>query len=384
MTVNIQPPLIVHIIYRLGVGGLENGLVNLINKIPVENYRHAIISLTDSTDFCRRIKRQDCEIFEIQKQPGQDWRSFIKVYRLLKKLKPVIVHTRNLSAIEYQICAFFASIPLRVHGEHGWGAFDSDGKVFKYQLLRRVMAKFIHCFIPLSLQIQDYLVNSVGIDPKKITRICNGVDTDVFYPRKDAKIQPEACPLQLEGKLVLGTIGRMHDVKDQITLVKAFIDACKVSLKFAENCRLFLIGDGPLRLEAQALLAENQLLDKAWLPGERNDIPEILRFLDIFILPSKSEGISNAILEAMASGLPVIATRVGGNPELVFDESKGRDQTGYLVNKEDVVAMSEAMRNLAENAEKREQLGEAAFRHVNDVLSINNMVIRYLQVYDNR
>ena len=102
--------LIVHIIYRLGVGGLENGLVNIVNKLPATNYRHAIICLTESTDFSQRICRPDVEIFELHKRPGQDWRSFISVYRLLKQLRPAIVHTRNLAAIEYQVCALLACV----------------------------------------------------------------------------------------------------------------------------------------------------------------------------------------------------------------------------------------------------------------------------------
>ncbi len=128
-----QPQLIVHVIYRLGVGGLENGLVNLINRLPSESYRHAIVCLTDSTDFSKRIQRQDVAIYEIHKKPGQDWGSFVKVYKLFKQIKPAIVHTRNLAAIEYQICALLAGVPYRVHGEHGWDVYDPDGNNVKYQ-----------------------------------------------------------------------------------------------------------------------------------------------------------------------------------------------------------------------------------------------------------
>src|SRR5512139_3795664 len=101
-------PLIVHIIYRLGVGGLENGLVNLINKMPQEAYRHAIVSLKDSTDFQQRLMRNDVLFYQINKKEGQDWASFVTLYKLLKQLKPAIVHTRNLATVEYQIPAFLA------------------------------------------------------------------------------------------------------------------------------------------------------------------------------------------------------------------------------------------------------------------------------------
>lgn len=371
------PPLIVHIIYRLGIGGLENGLVNIINRLPEDRYRHAIICLTDSTDFRQRISRRDVAIYQMHKRPGQDWASFHKVYSLLRQLRPVIVHTRNLAAIEYQFCALLSGVPFRVHSEHGWDVFDPDGNNVKYQWLRRALGYIIHRFIPLSLQLQDYLLNRVKIPASKIARICNGVDTKIFYPRSGSRQKPEGCPPVLDDEIVIGTVGRMHGVKDQLTLVKAFIDACVKSPGFADRARLFLIGDGPLRAQAIELLAASNLADKAWLPGERNDIADILRSLDIFVLPSKAEGISNTILEAMASGLPVIATRVGGNPELVLDA-----ETGMLVEKEDVAGLSEAMRELVTNQGERRQLGEAAYQRILSEFSIDSMVARYQQVYD--
>ncbi|OAI06418.1 sugar transferase [Methylomonas methanica] len=371
------PRLIVHIIYRMGIGGLENGLVNIINNLPEDSYRHAIICLADSTEFSQRIKRQDVVIHQLHKRPGQDWASFYTVYRLLKQWQPAIVHTRNLAAIEYQVCALLAGVSYRVHGEHGWDVFDPDGSNVKYQWLRRILGSIIHRFIPLSQHLQDYLLNRVGIPAAKITRICNGVDTKTFYPRSGIRQIPDGCSLNLDQKLVIGTVGRMHGVKDQLTLVGAFINACENSPEFAQIARLFLIGEGPLRAEAIKLLNAASLIDKVWLSGERNDIPEILRSLDIFVLPSKAEGISNTILEAMASGLPVIATRVGGNPELVLD-----GKTGCLVEKEDVEGLSSAMRELVLDDDNRRQLGEASLQRIQAEFSIDSMVNRYRQVYD--
>lgn len=373
------PPLIVHIIYRLGVGGLENGLVNLINRLPEDRYRHTIVCLTESTDFRRRIQRRDVDIYEIHKRAGQDFGSFVKVYRLLSALKPAIVHTRNLAAIEYQVCAFLAGVPYRVHGEHGWDVFDPEGCNVKYQWLRRLLGVLIHRFVPLSRHLEDYLLTRVGIAADKVSRICNGVDTKVFYPRDGARQIPDGCDLDLRDKIVMGTVGRMHGVKDQLTLVRAFVIACAQSAQFAERGRLFLIGDGPLRQPASELLAASGLLDKAWLPGERGDVAALLRSLDIFVLPSQAEGISNTILEAMASGLPIIATRVGGNPELVLD-----GETGYLVEKENAEAMAKALLELVNDDRKRAAFAEEAYRRAQREFSIDGMVARYQQVYDKR
>ncbi|MCK9605998.1 MAG: TIGR03088 family PEP-CTERM/XrtA system glycosyltransferase [Methylomonas sp.] len=374
-----QPPLIVHIIYRLGVGGLENGLVNLINRMPTDSYRHAIICLTDSTDFSQRIQRPDVAIYEIHKKPGQDVESFVKVYKLLKQLKPTLVHTRNLAAIEYQLCAFFAGVPFRVQGEHGWDVFDPEGNNVKYRWLRFLMGLIIHRFIPLSQQLHDYLQKKVGIPAKKIARICNGVDTDLFYPREGRRQMPENCPLQLDNKFLVGTVGRMHGVKDQLTLVKAYILACQESAIFAEKARLAIIGDGPLRELAVNLLEKHGLEANAWLPGECHNIAQILRGFDVFVLPSKAEGISNTILEAMATGLPVIATSVGGNPELVINE-----KTGLLVEKENVSAMATALQLLITDDSKRQQFSAAALQRARQEFSLDSMVARYQAVYDRR
>lgn len=374
-----QPPLVAHIIYRLGVGGLENGLVNLINTMPADAYRHTIICLKDSTDFKQRLTRSDVEVHELHKQDGQDWHSFVSMYRLLKRLKPSIVHTRNIGPMEYQLSALLAGVKHRVHGEHGWDVVnDPDGSNVKYQWVRRILKHFIHRFIPLSRNLESYLLEQIHISPRKITRIINGVDTQVFYPRTGTKRLPSDCPLVVsETDTLIGTIGRMHAVKDQITLVKAFILACQQEPDLAGRLKLAIIGDGPLRAEALALLDTAGLSGQAWLPGERGDVADIYRNLDMFVLPSLSEGISNSILEAMACGLPVIATDVGGNFELVVD-----GVTGFLVPANDPAAMAAKILAYAHDAQTMHQHGGQGLQRVLAQFSLVAMVANYQAVYD--
>ena len=156
----------------------------------------------------------------------------------------------------------------------------------------------------------------------------------------------------------------MHGVKDQLTLVRAFIRLMEKQPELKNSVRLIMIGDGPIREQALTLLASRKLEELAWLPGQRNDIADIMRRLDIFVLPSKAEGISNTILEAMATGLPVVATGVGGNPELIDD-----DETGLLVEKENNEEMADALLEYANDPEKRRQHGEKALEKV--MLSIH-------------
>lgn len=370
-------PLVVHIIYRLATGGLENGLVNLINNMPPERYRHAIICLTDSTNFRDRIRQIDVPVIALNKSDGQNLGLHARLWRVLRSLRPNIVHTRNLSALEYLIPAGLAGIPSRVHGEHGRDMYDLDGTKIKYNLLRKVVKPFANHFIAVSADLADWLVETVGIRPERVAQIYNGVDTERFSPKIG-----ERSPIGPEGfvshaSIVIGTVGRMEPVKDQLTLVKAFIYLLDIEPDARKRLRLVIIGDGILRKEASKLLQEANATHLAWLPGERNDIPDIMRSLDLFILPSLGEGISNTILEAMASGLPVVATRVGGNPELL---EEGR--TGTLVPPGDPVAMAEAIRTYLIDTNQLIFHGQSGRKRAETRFSMEKMVNGYMEVYD--
>ncbi|HLA81763.1 MAG TPA: glycosyltransferase, partial [Thermoleophilia bacterium] len=218
-----EPPLIAHLIYRLDMGGLENGLVNLINRIPPSRYRHAIICLTDYTDFRQRILREDVEIFALHKRPGHDLGSYFRLWRLLRRIRPDLIHTRNLAALEGVLPAALAGVPCRVHGEHGRDVGDVDGSSLRYRLLRRALSPLVHRFVALSFELQQYLLNSVGIRPEKVTAICNGVDTERFRPYLGARATLPVAGFAPASAFVIGTVGRMEAVKDPVTLARAFV-----------------------------------------------------------------------------------------------------------------------------------------------------------------
>jgi len=370
-------PLIVHVIYHLAVGGLENGLVNVINRMPEDSYRHAIISFNDYTDFRNRITNPNVEVYVLQKHPGKDLRLYGKLWRLFRRLQPDIVHTRNLATLEAQLPALMAGVPYRVHGEHGRDMHDLDGTSKKYQLLRRLFRPLVHRYIALSLELKRYLTEQIGVPDGKISHICNGVDTEKFTP---ASAQARAVlPGDFSGsdKIVIGTVGRMEAVKDQITLAHAFVRLVKEYPGGRESLRLIMVGDGALREHARSILEAAGLAQTVWLPGDREDVPDILRAMDVFVLPSLAEGISNTILEAMASGLPVVATNVGGNHELV-----DQDKTGFLVPRGDPAALADAIRAYVDNPDLRQLHGASARKRSEDEFSIDTMVQRYQDVYD--
>ena len=371
-------PLIVHLVYRFDTGGLENGVVNLINHLPMAAYRHAVVALTEVVPaFSARIRRDGVQFVSLHKAPGHGVQLYPRLLRLFREWRPAIVHTRNLAALECQVPAALAGVPVRIHGEHGRDADDPDGSVRRYQWLRRAYGPFVHHFVALSRDLQSYLVDKVGVPPRRITQIHNGVDLARFDRAGALRVAPPGCPFTDPALFVAGTVGRMQTVKAQPLLAQAFVRALQMQPTLRERLRLVMVGDGPLRADAQAVLDAAGVAELAWLPGERADVPDVMRGLDGFVLPSLAEGISNTILEAMASSLPVLATDVGGNAELVAAGSTGR-----LVPAGDVEALAGGLVDMAADAAGAAAMGRAGRERVEQQFSLRSMVASYQALYD--
>lgn len=362
-------PLVVHIIYRLGAGGLENGLVNLINGMPRGRYRHAIWCLNGYDAFRERIHVPDVEVVDLAKREGKDPAVYVRVWRRLRRQRPRIVHLRNLGTIDFAWVARLAGVPHVVQGEHGWDMLDLHGEVRKYRMLRRLCRPCIDRYITVSRDLERWLVDSVRLPRARIVHICNGVDVDRFHPAMRATVG------DAPGRCVFGWVGRMAEVKAPGVLIEAF--ARLVEARPGRDLRLVMVGDGPLAVDVRAAVDAAGIAERVVLAGRRDDIAEWLRRMDVFVLPSLNEGISNTILEAMACGLPVIATDVGGNAELVAN-----GQTGTLVPPNDPGLLAEAMQRYADTPAAIASHGVAGRSRAERVFSLDVMVAGYLRVYD--
>ena len=315
--------LIAHLIYRLDYGGLENGLVNLVNRLPERRFRHAILCLAGFGEFRRRVARDDVEVVSVDKREGKDPGAYLRVLGHLRRLRPDVVHTRNLGTIDLQWLALAAGVRHRVHGEHGFVAEDPRGLAPRGMRIRRACRPAIQRYVAMSRDIAAWLERDVGVPRSRIRQIYSGVDTTVFRPDGAVPadlpwVGPARGPL-----IVFGTVGRFDRIKNQIALIEALRDVAGRDAALAARLRLIVAGDGPERPVLQAAARSFSLGDQVWFAGARDDVPDLLRAMDVFVLPSRNEGISNTILEAMASALPVIAARVGGNPELIADGETG-------------------------------------------------------------
>ena len=371
MSAVTRAPLIAHIVHRFDYGGLENGVVNVVNALHGDAQQHVIIALTEATQFRDRLK-PGIAVHALGKRPGRDLGAYRRLYELLKRLRPAVVHTRNVGTMDCALVAFLARVPVRLHGEHGWDVADPDGTRAKYRWFRRAFNPFIHDFVTVSRHLAGWLVATVKIPPAKVRHICNGVDVRRFGPEVTATPQGAPPWLTNPDAIVIGSVCRFSPIKDPLNLVNAFIELARAN----SRCRLVMVGDGPLHAEASAKLDDAGVAGASWLPGSRDDVAAILAHLDVFVLGSLREGISNTILEAMASALPIVATATGGNPELVDP-----DRNGTLVPPGDSAALAAALQRYGDDAELRSNQSKASRTMATNEFSLTTMINNYRELY---
>jgi sugar transferase (PEP-CTERM/EpsH1 system associated) len=365
-------PLILHVIHHLVIGGMENGLVNLINRMPRECLRHAVACIEDYSDFRQRITRADTEVFALHRSKAGVWKMRKELFQLCRRLQPQVVHSRNLSGLDALAPARFAGVRHCIHGEHGWDMGDLYGIRWRPAMLRRVHSPLVDRYIVVSKDLERYLIRRVGIAASRISQIYNGVDTERFAPRPGRSVNVFPADFAEQDTLVIGTVGRLQPVKDQATLLRAFSELVRSRARL----RLAVIGDGPLRGELQRLSEALGIAKLIWLPGTMGNIPDALRRFDVFVLPSLSEGISNTVLEAMASGVPVVATAAGGNLELIEDGYCGR-----LFPPGDVATLVQLLATYVEDPLLRQAHAAAARRIAVERFSLGTMVTKYEEIY---
>lgn len=365
---------IVHVVFSFAVGGLENVIVQLINRLPADRFEHVVLSLTTISDFRSRIQQPDVRFIELRKPPGHAVPLYPRIYRLLRELRPEVLHTCNLAALEIAPLAWLARVPLRIHAEHGWDAHDPLGQNPRYQRLRKLYRPFVSHYVAVSKGLDDYLGEKVGVEPARRTLIANGVDTDVFAP--GPLVAVPGCPFAPGRHWLVGTVGRLQTVKNQPLLAQAFVRLLREHPLAAQRTRLVVVGEGPLRQQVEAILKEAGVQHLAWLPGSRDDVAAVLRMLDCFVLPSLAEGTSCTLQEAMASGVPAVATAVGGTPDLVEE-----GVTGHLVPSGDEAALADGIWRCLEHPERSQAMGRVARERARSRFGMDAMVRPYERLF---
>lgn len=359
---------ILHVVNSLGVGGVEVGVVNVMRGLGELGYEQAVCCLEHDGALRGRVPASIavwvCGRAGRRERYAPLWRAAT----LMRSFQPAIVHARNCGAWRNGAFAWLlAGCPGRlvfsIHGLDWVGCIDK-----RRALLYRQLARLTSGLVAVSDATARRFAADTGIPPERFTVLHSGVDTQVFQPRR-----PPYGPVGGCGRVVLGSVARLGQQKGHQQLIEAF------ALAAAQCCsrlELRLIGDGPCRVHLQALVRGLGLDDRVHFLGEREDVPAQLAQMDFFILASQQEGRPTAIMEAMAAGLAVVATRVGAVAELVVD-----GQTGILVCADDVAALSRAILALADDAQRRLALGQAGRVLAQDRFALADMVQSYGAFY---
>jgi len=374
--VSPRPPIrVLHVLLSLEPGGLENGVVNVINRLDRDRFASSVCCLKHAGEFARRIEDPGVAIHELHWRGGNDPRLALRLASLLRRTRPDIVHTRNAEPFFYGFAgAKLARAQALVHSEHG-RKFDDRPARFAVQ---RWMSRHTDAIFAVSGQLKSDLVKHIGLPEDSVQVLHNGVDLSRF--NTEARAGADAAARRREalrrewgvadGALVVGSVGRLVAVKNYALLLRA-VAASRLDI------HLVLAGEGPERAALTALAASLGIASRVHLLGHSNNVDRVLGAFDVFVLPSFSEGMSNTLLEAMAAGVPPVASDVGGNGEIVRDGVDGR-----LFRSDDEAALRACLVALCRDGAERARLGVAARERVLSTFDIRQMIERYEQLYE--
>ena len=371
---------ILYVITKLELGGAQKHLLNLTRGLDKERFNPFILTAHDGllVDAARQIPGLQlvrCRFFERPIRPVKDILTLFFLYRFIRNNNIDIVHTHSSKAgILGRLAAKAAGVKNIIHTVHGWSfhGYQSGIAYYFYLFLEKLCASFSSQIIVVSQwDKRQASQHSVGRQDK-LKLIRYNINLEEFRNKAGAIRVKEEFGLS-GADLVVGMVACFKAQKAPLDFIKL---AAAVANDFP-NAKFILVGDGVLRKKVCALINKLNLKRKIILTGWRNDIASILSCLDVFVLTSLWEGLPIAVLEAMAAGVPVIATDTGGISEVVLS-----GKTGYLVKPHDIQALQERLKELLTNPYLRNELSKSAGLSLeSDEYSLDNMLQNTTQLY---
>jgi len=353
------PTRIQYIIATLDRAGAEGQLTALLTRLDRSRFEPHLICLTRGGHHEAALKAAQIPYEILGKSGKADPLAVFRLRKLMKSFKPDILHTWMFTSNAYgRVAGILAGVPIRIAAER---AVDS-WKTWPYKFTDRLLAHWTHSIVGNCEAIREFVAKETGADRNKLSVIPNGVDVSLFEPKDHIEAE-EVC---------FCTIGRLAPQKR----IDLFIKALSSLKKQNKNVSGVIAGDGPLRNELQELASEEGIADQVEFIGTTEDVPGLLAQSDTFILASDWEGMPNVVLEAMASGLPVIGTAIDGTKEIIKD-----GETGFLVPTDDADALAAAMSELTDSVELRSRMGKAGRLRAESEYSMEKMVERYESLY---
>ncbi len=348
--------VVVHVVGQLDVGGMESLVVEFARHVDRDRFDLHFVTLENRGVAAEAIEALGWQVTDVAAPTGVNPWVAVRLAQVFRRLRADVVHTHNTRALLYAApTARLVGVPRVIHTCHGQRIAATRRQLMAFRLATRAADRVVCVSHHTARAVQ-----AEGVAARRILSLWNGIDLSRFR-----LAAPELAAPVL-------AVGRLSPEKDFETLVRAAALASRQEPGF----RLELAGDGGSAPALRRLVDELGLGQAVRMLGQVRDVPTLLSRGSIFALSSLTEGLSIAILEAMASGLPVVATRVGGNPEVV---SEG--VTGILVPSGDPAALAGALLDLWRDPPKRRAMGAAGRERAEKYFAINSMVTNYENVY---
>ena len=362
---------VTHVVENLERGGLERTVIDLARTQASRGMRCQVICLFQRGALAGELDAAGIAVHACGKRHGLDLRALADLRRHLVAHAGGVVHTHNASAHYHAVLAS-AGLGLRVvNTRHGMGALDAASR--REQLYRLALRRTAAVATVCEAARRELAQSAQWPRATRLVAVPNGIDVDRFAARDEGARERLAASLGLPSRTrIVGTVGRLNPVKDHAGLLQAF----EQLLRTVPDVALVLVGDGALRADLASRAAVPALAGRVHLLGDRGDVAELLRAFDLFVLSSRSEGHSIALLEACASALPIVATEVGGNAEIVHAGSNG-----LLVPPGDPAALAQALQALLADPARALAMGRAGHERVRREGSLAAMADRYDHLY---
>jgi glycosyltransferase involved in cell wall biosynthesis len=368
----VSPQRILYVIGQLGVGGGERQLFQLIEGLDQSRFAPELVSFEEGGHLEKEFARL-CPVHVMHKTRATELKVFIALTRLLRKMRPRILHTYLFpSNWRGALAGSIAGGPITVQFVGNLGVWMGPAR----RTMERWATRAADAVIFEAPRIGEFLTQRIGVRKDRLSMIPNGVNLEVYHPAEAGWPGRAAIREELfkgEGLLIVGAVMSLLPKKNPFLLV----DSAARVLKEIPRARFFIAGDGPLRSEVEERIREHGIGDKFRLLGIRRDIPELFRAIDMLALCSDREGCPNVVLEAMASGLPVVATYAGGTDQLVKDGENGR-----LVAIRDTDRFTEALTDLLDRPAAAALMGRKGLERVRENFSLQRMVDRTQELYE--
>ena len=352
---------------ELDIGGTEQQILELVRRIDRKHFEPMVCCFRHGRK-AREIESLGVPVFQVAKHHKLDITILPRLVQLLRRERIDILQTFLWTANAWgRAAGRIAGVPVLVAGERNVDIWEQSYK----RTIGRLLARYTDRIVGNSEAVREYLLQRGGLDPADVSTIYNGVN----FERFEQPVDPAERRAELgipENALLAGVVARVEPAKDHETLLRAF---GHVKERTAD-VHLAVVGDGSLRPSLEALAHELGIGDRVHFTGFRTDAAEWIATFDFSVLSSRKEGLSNTVIESMAAGRPVIATAVGGNPEVIVE-----GETGYLLPVRQPEAFGEAIATLTSDRERLREMGAAGKKRVHALFSVDQMVENTSRLY---